>query len=51
MTLWDLAKEYSALEAVDKSDFQRSTRILQSMWRAKQGYEIGELKTKNGSRL
>jgi hypothetical protein len=51
MTLRDLAKEYSALEAVDKSDFQRSARILQSMWRAKQGYEIGELKTKNGSRL
>ena len=46
MTLRELAKRYSALEAVDKSDFQRSARILQSMWRAEQGYEIGELKTK-----
>ncbi len=46
MTLKDLAKKYSALEAVDKSDFQRSARILQSMWRAEQGYEIGELKTR-----
>ena len=44
MTLMDLAKRYSALEAVDKSDFQRSARILQSMWRAEHGYEIGELK-------
>ena len=43
MTLKDLAKKYSALEAVDKSDFQRSARILQSMWRVEQGYEIGEL--------
>ena len=51
MTLRDLAKEYSVLEAVDKSDFQRSARILQSMWRAEHGYEIGELKTRIGSRL
>ena len=51
MTLRDLAERYSALEAVDKSDFQRSARILQSMWRAEQGYEIGELKTRSGSRL
>ena len=51
MTLRDLAERYSALEAVDKSDFQRSARILQSMWRAEHGYEIGELKTKSGSRL
>ena len=29
MTLRDLAERYSALEAVDKSDFQRSARILQ----------------------
>ena len=51
MTLRDLAERYSALEAVDKSDFQRSARILQSMWRAECGYEIGELKTRTGSRL
>ena len=51
MILRELAERYSALEAVDKSDFQRSARILQSMWRAEQGYEIGELKTKSGSRL
>ena len=50
MTLRELAKRYSALEAVDKSDFQRSARILQSMWRAEQGYEIGELKTRSGSK-
>ena len=51
MTLRDLAERYSALEAVDKSDFQRSARILQSMWRAEHGYEVGELKTRTGSRL
>ena len=50
MTLRDLAEKYSALETVDKSDFQRSARILQSMWRAEQGYEIGELKTRSGSK-
>ena len=50
MTLRELARKYSALETVDKSDFQRSARILQSMWRPEQGYEIGELKTKNGSK-
>ena len=50
MTLRDLAERYSALEAVDKSDFQRSARILQSIWRAEQGYGIGELKTRSGSK-
>ena len=50
MTLRDLAERYSALETVDKGDFQRSARILQSMWRAEQGYEIGELKTRSGSK-
>ena len=50
MTLRDLAERYSALETVDKSDFQRSARILHSMWRAECVYEIGELKTRTGSK-
>ena len=51
MTLRDLAEKYSALETVDKSEFQRSARILQSMWRVEHGYEIGEVKSKNDSRF
>ena len=51
ITLSDLAREFSCLEKVDRSPFQRSARILQSMWRDKKGYEIGEFKTRNGSRL
>ena len=51
MVLEDLAKKYAVLEAVDKSQFQRSARVLQSMWRVKHGYEIGEFKSKSGSRL
>ena len=51
MALEDLAKKYAVLEAVDKSQFQRSARVLQSMWRVKHGYEIGEFKSKSGSRL
>ena len=51
MVLEDLAKKYAVLEAVDKSQFQRSARVLQSMCRVKHGYEIGEFKSKSGSRL
>lgn len=50
MTLGELAEQYFALQSVDKSDFQRSARILQSMWRVEQGYGIGELKTRSGSK-
>ena len=46
----DLARKYHAFERVDKREFQRSARILQSIWRAEQGYDIGEFKSKNGSR-
>ena len=45
-----LAYRYSAFESIDKREFQRSARILQSIWRTERGYDIGELKSKNGSR-
>ena len=51
ITLGDLAREFCCFERVDRSPFQRSARILQSMWRDKKGYEIGEFKIRNGSRL
>ena len=35
-----IAKQYHAYEKVDKSDFQRKARILQSMWREEQNYPI-----------
>ena len=44
----ELAHRYSAFESIDKREFQRSARILQSIWRVEQGYDIGELKSKNG---
>ena len=40
MLINDLAHRYQAYESVDKSTFQRSARILQSIWRTEQGYEI-----------
>jgi len=49
-----LAKTYHAYERVDGSGdtFRRRARILQSMWREKQGYEAGEHQgRKLGSRL
>lgn len=45
-----LAKRYYAYETSDKSDFQRKARILQSMWRKEQGYEVGVHIGKNGER-
>ena len=42
MDLITLAKELHALESIDKSDFQRRARILQSLWREKQGIPAGE---------
>ncbi len=37
----ELAKKHHAFEKVDGSDFQRRARILQSLWRSEQGYDIG----------
>ncbi len=37
----NLAKRYYVLEGVDKSDFRRRARILQSIWRTERGYDIG----------
>lgn len=52
MDLIDLAKRFHAFENVDKSDFQRKARILQSIWREKQGYDPGEFRGKiRGARL
>jgi len=42
MTLEELAREFHAKERVDKSTFQRRARVLQSIWREEQGYEVGE---------
>lgn len=44
------AKRYDVYEEADKSDFQRRARILQSMWREEQGFEIGVHKGRNGER-
>jgi hypothetical protein len=38
----DLAKRLNVLEKNDKNEFQRKARILQSLWREKHGYPIGE---------
>ena len=46
-----LAKKYRAFESVDKSQFQRSARLLQSIWRTEQGYYIGEFNSRNGTRV
>ena len=45
-----LARKYIAFEEVDKSNFQRKARILQSIWRIEQGYEIGIHVDKTGER-
>ena len=45
-----LAKGFHAFEAVDKSDFQRTARTLQSIWREELGYAIGELRSRSGER-
>jgi len=42
LSLDELARQYSAYEKSDTSDFQRKARILQSMWREEQNYKIGE---------
>lgn len=42
IALADLAKKYFAYETSDKSEFQRKARILQSIWREQQKYQIGK---------
>ena len=42
MNLTQLAEALHAKESVDKSDFQRRARILQSIWREEQGFSYQE---------
>jgi hypothetical protein len=46
-----LAREYHAYESIDKSQFQRSARLLQSIWRTEKGYANGEHKSKKGIKV
>lgn len=48
--LKQLALDLVAFEQVDKSDFQRQARVLQSMWREEQGYECGTQTSRGLSR-
>ena len=52
MDINTLAKKLHALEAIDKSEFQRCARVLQSLWRKEQGFPPGEhyWKTRSGER-
>ena len=43
MTLKQLAEKFHALEAIDKAPFQRSARILQSIWRDEQGFPADDI--------
>jgi len=43
-----IANKYQAYEPADKSEFQRRSRILQSMWREEKIYPIGEQLNKHG---
>ena len=47
----DLARKYHAFESIDRSEFQRAARLLQSIWRTDQGYSIGESKSKKGIKV
>ena len=47
----ELAKRFHTCEVADKSDFQRTARTLQSVWREEQGFEVGVYKTKSLERL
>ncbi len=56
MSLDDLAAKLFALEAIDKAQFQRRARVLQSLWRTEQRYACGEHRAQGkvrplGSRL
>jgi len=42
ISLDELAQQFHAFETVDKINFQREARILQSIWRHEKGYPIGE---------
>lgn len=46
-----LAKRFHAFEAVDKREFQRAARVLQSIWRDELGLAAGTIKTKSGDRI
>jgi len=48
MNLTKLAEDLHAKESVDKSDFQRTARILQSIWREEQGFSCHEYADKKG---
>ena len=48
MNLIQLAEALHVKESVDKSYFQRSARILQSIWREEQGYSCQEYADKKG---
>ncbi len=48
MNLTKLAEDLHAKESVDKSDFQRTARILQSIWREEQGYMPGKYLDEEG---
>ena len=46
----ELAKRYRVFERTDIGEFQRKARILQSMWREEQGYDVGLHKGRSGER-
>jgi len=48
--LAELAKRHHSFERVDRSEFQRRARILQSMWRTERSYPIGEQPGRGGKR-
>jgi hypothetical protein len=41
-TLAELGARYCAWESTDRNDFQRRTRMLQSIWREEKGLSMGE---------
>ena len=45
-----LATRFVAFERADKSHFQRAARIMQSIWREENRYEIGEVKNQARTR-
>lgn len=50
MRIQDLAKQYCALESIDKTEFRKRARLLQSIWREEQGFPIGQHVSKKDSR-
>lgn len=49
--LEDLCREHDAWEQVDKSEFQRSARLLQSLWRQDRGLPLGTFRGKRRGAL